>query len=404
MSDVSTCNPAEVYQETMPSINDPRALFAFIYTGVIAASVVFIAPLLVGGMIVSRGFSEQQAGLMVSLETISLSLAALVGTLWINRLDWRRIVQIAALLILGGNLASLFATTIAPLMLCRFVAGFGAGTFVALTYGALAQTAKPDRNFGLFSMGQLCYATGALWLLPQLLPAHSLNGIYAILSMLIAPALLFNRWLPQQHKNITHTTGLSANLQQLTPIVLMLGAVFLFFAAQSSIWTYAERLGLFSGLVLTDVGLALAVGAAAGFAGASCATWLSQRFGRLGPIALLVAVKLLALFFLLDKQAFALFVCLICALKFSWNFIIPYQLGLLSAIDPSGKSAVISSFVTGMGLSAGAALSALVVNGEDYSQVIYLSAACCLISFLLMVMTTTLHRQTAAMEDTMGAH
>jgi len=404
MSDVLTCNPTEEKETTMPSINDARALFTLIYTGVIAASVVFIAPLLVGGMIESRGFTQQQAGLMVSLETISLSLAALIGTLWINRLNWRRVTQLAAALILAGNLASLLAFELVPLMACRFVAGFGAGTFVALTYGALAQTSKPDRNFGLFSMGQLGYAAGALWMLPYLLPTYSLNGIYGVLAILITPALLLHRWLPHQHKNVSHRTTHGFNLQQLLPIIVMLAAVFLFFAAQSSIWTYAARLGLFSGFALTDVGFALAVGAAAGFAGASYATWLSQRFGRLGPMGVMAAIKLSALFFLLDKQAFGLFVCLICALKFSWNFIIPYQLGLLSAIDPSGKSAVISSFVTGMGLSAGAALAALVVNGEDYRNVIYLSAACCLLSFLLMLMTAVLHRQATLSDSAVGVH
>lgn len=377
-------SPLEATSTTILDINKLRCIVAFIYTGVISASVVFISPLMVGGMISSRGFSEQDAGLMISLETASLSLSALLGTLWITRLSWRRATQIAASLLLAGNLASLIADTLPMLLTCRFLSGLGAGSFIALTYGALAQSAHPDRNFGLFSMGQLLYAAASLWLLPYVVMDYSLNGIYVVLAVLATLALFMYRWMPHQHKPAVGATGHGTAIHQLAPIVLSLLAIFLFFAAQSSIWTYSERLGLFAGFEATDVGFALAIGAAAGFGGASCATWLNKRYGRFAPISVLIAVKLLALFFLLDNNGFALFVTLVCALKFSWNFIIPYQLGLLSEIDPSGKSAVISSFITGMGLSAGAALSALVVDGSGYDNIILLSASCCLISFLIM--------------------
>lgn len=400
MSQAITYKPIEASSTTMLGINNVRCIIAFIYTGVISASVVFIAPLLVGGMISSRGFSEQDAGLMVSLETASLSLAALLGTLWITRLNWRQVTLAAALLLLVGNLASLIADTLPVLMACRFISGFGAGTFVALTYGALSQSAHPDRNFGLFSMGQLLYAAASLWLLPYVVVEYNLNGIYAVLAVLATLALFMYRWMPHQHKPDIGATAHASTLRHLTPIILMLLAIFLFFAAQSSIWTYAERMGLFAGFEITDVGFALAIGAAAGFGGASCATWLNKRYGRFAPITILISVKLLALYFLLDNATFALFVTLICALKFSWNFIIPYQLGLLSEIDPSGKSAVISSFITGMGLSAGAALSALVVDSSGYDSVFFLSAACCLLSFLMMAIVIGQQNKKPTVEST----
>lgn len=403
MTDATTSMPARQLDLRAPRasyvLDSPQSLIAFIYTGVVAASIIFVAPLLVGAMISSRGLSEQNAGLMISLETASLSLSALLGTLWLNRLDWQRVTQAAALMLTIGNLASLAAESFSTLLICRVISGLGAGTFVGLTYGALAQSRHPDRNFGLFSMGQLSYAAAALWLLPYVIDSYSLNGIYVVLTVLSVGALFMYRWMPREHgsasRSLSAVAQSDAPLRNMAPVFLMLLAIFLYFVAQSSIWTYAERIGLFAGFELADVGTALAVGAGAGFAGASFATWLNKRYGRVAPITLMISVKLTALYFLVNVEAFALFVTLICMLKFSWNFLIPCQLGLLSEIDSSGKSAVVSSFITGMGLSAGAAMSAVIVNTHSYSGVTLLSAACCLTSLVLMLVVIAMQTNAA---------
>lgn len=384
MNSASSCIQTGSYTSSMVDINSPRAIFAFIYTGVVSASVIFIAPLLVGGLIGSRGLTQQQAGLMVSLETAFISLAALLGAVWINRIHWQQVTKAAALLLLLGNLGSIASESVAMIALNRCIAGFGAGSFIALTYGALAKSAGPDRNFGLFSMGQLGYAALSLWTLPRVLAEFGVNGIFVTLSLLSLGALLLFPWVPG-HSQSDNLEKKATDQTAWVPAGLMLAAIFVFLAAQSSIWTYAERMGVFAGFTLPDVGFALAAGAAAGFAGAGCATWITNRYGRLAPITLMVIIKFIALYGLQYQNPLVLFIGLICALKFTWNFLIPFQLGLLAEIDHSGRAAVISSFVTGMGLSAGAALAALTVEGDNYGAVLMLSATCCLLSYLLML-------------------
>jgi hypothetical protein len=59
---------------------------------------------------------------------------------------------------------------------------------------------------------------------------------------------------------------------------------------------------------------------------------------------------------------------------FFWIFSIPYYLGSQSALDPSGRLAVLSSAMMPFGLAAGQAVANSMTSGTGFSSTIFGSA------------------------------
>jgi predicted MFS family arabinose efflux permease len=74
-----------------------------------------------------------------------------------------------------------------------------------------------------------------------------------------------------------------------------------------------------------------------------------------------------------------------CLFKFTWTFTLPYLLSSISDNDTSGRSVVAVNFVIGGGLAAGPAISAMVLTGNNYAVIMWMSAlfmVLCLLLFL----------------------
>jgi predicted MFS family arabinose efflux permease len=94
-----------------------------------------------------------------------------------------------------------------------------------------------------------------------------------------------------------------------------------------------------------------------------------------------LACAMLTLLVASDGQSLVMSTSLI---MFFWIFSIPYYLGSQSALDPSGRLAVLSSAMMPFGLAAGQALANSMASDSAYSSTIMSSA----VTFGLALATT----------------
>ena len=108
-------------------------------------------PLLVGAAVVGLGMDEQGAGLLSSVELITVALVSFMIAPQMGVWPRRNVALIGAGLAILGHAGSTVAPLLLPLALARILAGFGAGMMVAAGNACIANAENPDRLASLVS-------------------------------------------------------------------------------------------------------------------------------------------------------------------------------------------------------------------------------------------------------------
>lgn len=361
-----------------------KQLVPAIVIGVMGNSVIYLIPLLVGGMVGDRHFSEQAAGLMASADLAGYALATFSTAMLLGRVSWRRMAFIAIPLIIAANVATTLTYSLQWFALVRFASGMGCGVLAAIASVSLGQTDNPDRNFGLFFAASLLFGTAALWGLPTLLGRYGLNSAYWLIVVLAALVAFVAASLPDGR------TARSAAAPAVTRAVwLLAGAVLasilLFWAEQNAVYAYIERIGNASGLSADYIGFSLGLANLTGFAGAMLVAWLGSRLGRLVPLIIATAIQLVCLVALSGQVSSVAYAAGIGLMALAWNIVNPFQLSILAGVDPSGKALALATTVTGAGLALGPAAGAMAIGVGGYGAILWLAAALAVLALVLLI-------------------
>lgn len=348
-----------------PIENAPH-LWHLIVLGVIGADVVLTIPVFVGGLVRYSGLTDVQAGYAATAELTGTAIAAWFAIFWIDRIAWRTVCVLALSGLCLAELATALSHSYENILMLRFTRGVGSGSLIALAYGGLGRMPRSDKAFGLFSTAQLVYMVTALVLFPLILARFGFAGLCLALTLLSLTGMIAALSLPRVPSAYSAASGTPGATSKSKFPVLMLLAVTICFISQGAIWTFAERIGSSGGVRADQIGTILALGAVFGIAGALAATVTAGRLNRQIVLAVSSLALLASLVFLQGTIGALRFLLIVAVLKFVWNFTIPHQLGHLSEIDPSGRSAVLCSSLSLVGLAAGAGLSTVFIGIAGY--------------------------------------
>jgi predicted MFS family arabinose efflux permease len=229
--------------------------------------------------------SERDAGLVVSVELLTLAMTAIAIAPVLPRLSYRRVGLAAAGLTLLTQGASLFSGSWAPLVLMRGAAGIGEDALYAVSLCRVAShSRKPDRAYGYF---QVAWAVGSVALFAaggELTASFAHRGIFALMAgvtLALAPLLLL---VPDVRAK--HDDPEAADIALAPPLLgfMTLAAISLYVTVSAAIYTFSGPLGERAGLDTSEVGYALTVASLIGLVSAGAATALNVRWGRTPPI------------------------------------------------------------------------------------------------------------------------
>jgi predicted MFS family arabinose efflux permease len=350
---------------------------------VLGGAVYLALPMLVGALVDGLHFTPQQAGFVAAGGMLGASISALLVSLVVSRGRWRRLLLCAtALLVITDGLLGLIQSF--PLFLAlRLAGGLGEGVMIAIGNASIAETRDPDRGFGFSAAGQLAFGSAALFLMPALLSASGLRGIFWSFAVLTAMGFYLMRCMPDGPRavNAAGTSGPALRLSRES--VLGLAGVFAYFVSQGAVWTYLDRIGAQNHLDMGRVGHALAICSMAGLAGACLASWLSTRLGRLKPLLFAMLCTVVSLMVLSAHPGYLAFAAMASLFNFAWNVSVPYQFGLLAEIDASRRTIVLGGVMVFAGLTAGPAMAACIIQGDRVDNVTWMGIGFCLASFAL---------------------
>lgn len=369
-------------------VNSPRMLLAAILLHTVGPQVLYILPSFVQGLKDYGGFDEKQAGFLASAETTGIALGTIAIIFLQSRVNWRHIFTIAVLFVVAGNFASMGVSDFEAFRVTRYIAGFGAGCLLSLSYVVIALTERHDRNFGFMIMTTLIYAGALVFVLPTIYGTFGFNGLLTLVAVSCLPCFFFIKDVPKSGKVRSEIDKTAINLGWFHKL-LGLGAVHAYFLAMGAVWSYLFLIGLSGGASEQSIANALSVSQIAGIAGAFAAAMLGIRYGRALPLTVTMIMVVVSVVWMLDFSSALFFTFLVCVFLFAQDMSHPYLLGSMASFDRTGKLVAYAATLTSLGYSFGSYMAASVIPGDGtYDNAIWLAVGLFATSLVFILIPT----------------
>jgi len=392
-------------------VNRPQTIIAAVAFAVAGVSFFMAMPVVVGAWSMEAGIGAERAGYLATAEGGGGVLASLLVSALIHRINWRVMALLGIVIAVGANLLSTFIDAFYVLGVARSLAGFGCGILYALGLGILAGTRNTGRNFSILLFVQVSYGMFAINLLPYLIDAIGIAGIYFAIATATLGCTALIPWVPRAADALGLSQSLSTDVPQagstdadsdpalpnasILPWLCLL-AVFLFSLTTSSFWAYIELVGRNGGLAASFLTASLTYTQMVSLLGCVAAGWFSIRYGLARPLLLSLAGSVLATLSLVIEFSPASFVLALSAFFFFWNTADIYQLSTLGLMDKAGQYVALAPAfqMTASALGPGLAGWLLATSGS-LSTALVLASACTCGAILIHFYITLRQRVTA---------
>lgn len=337
---------------------DTRTSIMLVLVACTAFTSQMAVPLWVGAVIDSFGFSAETAGTIAAVEFTTVAIASYAVALRIHAFSVRKLCTIGFILLISANGVSILLDSAGGLTAVRAVAGLGKGLVISAAFGLAGRSTSPARAFALLNGGYTLFSAVTYFAVPFAIKESGAAGVWASLCLatvigacllpFIPSARAEEGSTPETSSASPRTSGLSGMLALLALVVLVGGS--------SVVWTFIERIGLRTGLSITDVGMILSAAAIITIIGPALAHMLDTRAGYRLPIVVGVGVKILIAGILGTVTSAAIFIATVPFFNAAMLLAVPYLQALMSLADPKGRFAA----AAGASMTLGAALGAYV--------------------------------------------
>ena len=322
----------------------------------VATTSAFVLPFVVDALIAGAGFTVDSAGYLISMEAIAAALTTVAFSVWTHARSRRRTALVGAALAATGSALSLISPEIYWLVGARLIAGIGAGIVTAEVSAVVARGLDRERLISALTITAV--VNGSIWLfvIPVLLPVLGYRAPYlALLLTCIVGTILLSR-LPsppmlrvaEENREPTEAVGIG---------FAVLPAIFLTQIGQGSFWTMVSIYGASTGLSPETIGVFLLIATLMLLPGVMGTAWLGASAGRFTPMFVLIIINvasIVAISFSKDPNVY-----------FAANTVqsltnlssVVYQLGLVAAVDRSGRLFAAANGLVMLGNGIGPAIA-----------------------------------------------
>lgn len=356
----------------------------FIVAGAFSAAVLVWAPLIVGALVIDKGFTDSQAGYAISADMAGVALAAIPAMFWIHKINWRYVALFASALAMIANGTAAFIDLFPAFLSVRFICGLASGTMLAVCMASVALRKVPDRVYALIGMAQLGLGSIGFAILPGIIQTMGAQGIFLVIVFLMFALACLVCYLPTRGEAAVENQN--GDEKQPIAIVGIIGitGILILYIGLSAVWAYLERIGAASGLSVQSIGYCLSLAALFGMGGALSAAFMGADFGRLIPTISGIIMICAGIILLLKTLTVFIFMMAVGLFAFAWSFILPFLLSAMAQIDISGRLVIISNATMGAGIAIGPSIAAIVLV-ESYSAINWLGFICVTISLLFLI-------------------
>lgn len=366
-------------------------IFALMFCGVTGLMVAGLQPLLLGALAQEGRVGASQLGVVATAELLAMGLTAgLCGGL-LRSSNLKLIASVALLALATADALTPFARG-DMLTLLRAAAGVPSGVLVWLTISLIARTPTPERWAGGFltaqTLGQFLMAA---FLAAFVVSSFGANGGFIALAALCIVNVGAAVLLPSELAPLPQaaTAGLPGARGWIA-----LSVSFLFLAASSGVWVYAERLSAQAHHAAIVAGQAVSISLACQIAGGFAATVLGGRINWLVALLACIGIDLAVFASFAALPSASSFLVLAGAFGFVWMFATPFLVPLTIEADPTRRAALLIGGAQLVGGSLGPLLASFFVTDADARGVLTFSASSVIAALAIILVLHVTRRAT----------
>lgn len=349
------------------SRDDLLMLFACSAAYLVGNATYYMLPVIMIHMVKGFALSATQAGLLLTLEMVIISISSLISAFLLRTTPTRMMFKWGVLLVVIGQVFTAITDVVALLVIARMVVGVGGGLVLAITNATISASRNPEK---MFSSVFIISGIGMIILLPILTLvgekfSHTgIFGVFAVLAMTIIPLSTY----------ILASTKLSAkqtvvpSKYRVAPYVTLV-AIFLYFCGVGSVWAFSGQIGLQVGLGSGMIGLSLSAATLVGLIGGLLAYRLGTIHGHIKPIIGGWVFHLIAIVVLTATNSSYQFVICLMIVIFVFYFISPYMLGAAAMFGEGGRWGAAGAGAHMLGLTSSTIFGGVLVDWAGYQMI-----------------------------------
>lgn len=386
----------------------PRELAGLIAVMVLAFAAPMTMAFNIGAIITTFGALKAEAGLVATVEGISLSLATIAASRMIAHYSARWLAMIGLALVVSANGLTLIAPDVTVMTVIRAFGGSGTGIVIACVMATAARTSNPEMTFGWINGSVGAFVSVLALAAPWAIAQGGLGGAYGLYMALALSAFLFISFVPNQKapssplsppsaparepaaSSPTNTAagwGDFSNLKDKVGWIALVGAGLLFFS-HAGLLAFLARIGAEISISLQSVGFIMFVGGLLTIVGPITAGVVGARFGSTLPAIVVITLICLAVLLLTAGGSSVTFYLSVPLLMVLPAIMLPSFLGGLVALDPSGRLAGAHPGFLTMGGAIGPVVVGAVADATGFMTAGWFVAALCVTALALMIPAT----------------
>tara|TARA_B000000477_G_scaffold96803_1_gene84269 strand:- start:48 stop:1205 length:1158 start_codon:yes stop_codon:yes gene_type:complete len=308
-----------------------------------------------------------QIGTIATFETLSISVASIILSRIVNRLDRRKIFITSAILVILGNILTILSPTLNYVILARVISGLGSGAIVATVVATIARGSNAQMTFALLNSGVGVMGVLLPFCLPIIIASNGMNGAYSFHLFISLFTFLFISFLTLSSDADDNQNTVSS-YKGYAGWASMIGTS-LIFLGHAGIFAFSAKIGATLGISVIQVGYVFMAGGLLTIFGPLLAGFIGQRFGSLFPCLILITILLVTGIILANVTSALIFFIVVPLCGMIPMILTPFFLGGMAKLDPSGSLAAAHPAFSTMGGAAGPVVMGYTIDMAGFTSI-----------------------------------
>lgn len=358
------------------------ALAAAIYSVALAAVVAQALPVLIATLTAQLHLTTTQSGLLAASDLGAGTLASIVAT----RTPWRYnpsvIARFGVVVMILANLGCIAASSFAPLLALRLLAGVGEGAVTMAGVAVYAKSKSPERTFALGALAQALAGSALMAIVPMLTTRFGWSASFALIVIAAVPALWASRLFGQAAAPAKPSAARAGPGMAGWLAILAMTAAFCGLGAS---WVNLGRVAEHAHLKATETAFAVSAASLAMPVAVALAALIGDRLPNWLCLGGATAAMLTGLGLIGTSNTAALFASGAAVWAAGWAFYVPYMGGVTAGLDRTGGVSVIANGCANGGFALGPILAIPLLQHWGVVAAPYMTSALLLVALVLVI-------------------
>jgi DHA1 family inner membrane transport protein len=358
-------------------------LLVMLALGIVAPTVFWGLPAIIGQVARQWGFGEANLGIAVLGEVMGMAAGTLLVAFTLASRPVRGTLASAIVLAAAAN-ALMYQVHAFPMyVVLRVAAGIGSGAISGIAMSYLSYTKAPERNIGLLVMGQVLWSMVLLgFILPKIDELWGATGTFVLVALVIA-VFLPAAWMFGRNEAFVSLESATNEMVDRRGVWLSLGCLLTLYFGVGVVWTFLEGVGMQAGLSESQVSETLTVANLASIVACIVMPRLGRGSGlRRWALVNIAACTLSAVALALAPSASRFPVAAIVFVV-AWTGATTLIFATIPQYDRVGRYAALSPGFLSLGFGIGSAVGGELLETVSTKAALGVAAVFCAISVFL---------------------